>query len=208
MSDDNNNDNALPGDNLDGGASANQKTLKDVLSTTLGKEFKDDDTALKAVKDTFSYVSGASKAKKALEAVMQSKSMTEEQAIAFIEQSATKQENQVDTSKYVSREDFERANFYNERVELKPYQSLIETFAKANPGKSRDEILAIPEIKTVLDKVKSHDTTERQKSVLHSNPRIGMSTDKLTKAREELSKGDAKGAGDSAVGAVIDAFEI
>lgn len=206
MSDDNNNIDPITGLPV-GDVSANQKSLKDVLSQTLGKEFKDDDTALKAVKDTFGYVSGASKAKKALEAVMQSKQMTEEQAIAFIEQSAQKQENQVDTSKFVPKEDFDKAQFYNDKSELKPHQNLIETFVKANPGKSRAEVLEIPEVKAVLEKVIAHDTTEKQKSVLHSNPRIGMSTDKLTKAKEALKAGDQKTASDNAVGAVIDAFE-
>jgi sulfur relay (sulfurtransferase) DsrF/TusC family protein len=207
MSDDNNNVDPITGEPV-GGSSANQKEIHKVLGEKLGKEFKDEASALKAVEDTFKYVSGASKARKALEAVMQSKGLNEEQAIAYIESSALKQEDKIDTSKFVPREQFEESQFYNEKPEYRAHKALIETFVKANPGKSRAEVLEIPEVKETLKKVISHDTIEKQKSVLHSNPRIGMSTDKIAKAKEDLSKGDTKGAGENAVSAVIDAFEV
>ena len=194
----------------DGGGAVDPKSLSKVLGEALGKEFSNDETAIKAVKDTFSHVSEAGDVNKALEAIMTAKSITKEQAIALVKTSAepvTLKETpkpEVDPLKFVPRAEFDKEKFYNGNPNLKEYQDIIETFVKANPEKSRTEVLEIPECKSTLEKLQTHDSTSKQKSVLHSNPRIGGSADKMTKAKEAVEAGNQKEAEKNAVDAVIE----
>ena len=97
------------------GAGSEVAEIKDVLSELLGKKFPDDETALKAVKDTFSYVGKAGQELKELRAKAQQPA-----------------EN-VDPNKFVSREEFLKASFYSENPEYKPYKSIIDKFG-SNPS--------------------------------------------------------------------------
>lgn len=210
----NNSDNSNGGGNGAGGGESDFSNLplKDAIGKALGKEFPDANTAIKAVKDTFSYVSDASKANKAIEAVMASQGVDRDKALELISSNlGVKKEQQgqqqVDTSKFVPREEFEENNFYNEHSDLKPYKGLIETFVKANPGKTRTEILEIPEFKDSFGKIKEQDAG-KQKSILHSNPRVGKGADKITQAQDAQKSGDQKVAEDLAVKAVAELSEL
>lgn len=182
------------------------------IGQALNKQFKDDESALKAVQDTFKYVSGSAKARKVLETVMQNKGFkTEEQAIDFINNSVIdveQKEKAENNPNLVTREEFERANFYNDNPSYKPYKNLIETYQKANPDKSRSEILELEDFKDAFEKVKSHDETKKQKSILHSNSKVGMGIDKMTKAMEADKSGNRQQGEKLVTEAVIDAFGL
>lgn len=213
MADEINNQGGLPNDdeNSSGGAegSDNSKSgLKDELAKVLGKKFPDDATALKAVKDTFDYVGVAGKAHQAIKAVMEARKVDESQAIEIIKSAAVSGGDIVDTSKFVTKAELEEKTFYSDNPDYKPYTKLVETFKKANPDKSRAEIIQLPDFKESFEKISNHDATEKQKSVLHSNPRMGVVTDKMAKAKQEADAGKHSEATKDAVGAVIDAFGL
>lgn len=183
-------------------------SVSEVLGGVLGKKFETDESALKAVKDTFAYVGKAGKYQKAVEAVMTAKGLSEDGAVKFIQglgqpDSATP----IDTSKFVSRDEFDAANFYKDNPDLAPYKDLIENTSKGS-GKSRSEVIQGEAFKTIYDKAKAHDAAEKSKSVIHSNERLGAVANKITSAREKASKGDIDGAKNDAVSAVIDAYSI
>jgi len=204
-----------PTEDSPGSGTDSKEGLKDSLGKILGKEFKDDETALKSVKDTFDFVGKAGKANAALKAVMESEGLTEDQAVDFIKNSTSgskkesdQEKPEIDTSKFVPREEFEEKNFYNDNPDYKPYKKLVETFKKANPDKSREEIVQLEDFKENFTKVESHDKTKKQKSVLMSNPKLGTVKDKMTEARESQSKGDQESAETKAAEGVIEAFDI
>ncbi len=185
--------------------------FKEAIGKTLGKEFADDQTALKAVKETFSFVSGAAHAKKALEAVMTAKGFkTEAEAVEFINTTIKPQEQKptevkapvVDDTKFVPREEFDKKNFYNDNPDYKDHADLLETFAKANPEKSRAEIIQMDVFKSQFDASKS----AKQKSILHSGSKVGVQSDAMTKAKEELKSGNQQAADSMATKAVMEAF--
>lgn len=160
-------------------------SIKDVLSEHLGKEFSDDATALKAVKDTFSYVGKMGQEVKELKDKL----------------SSLKPEN-------LNRvEELERAiketQFYADNPDFRPYKDIINSFK----GQTPEEVVGSDAFKTVFAKVKSYDESEKSKSVLSSNPRLGQITDKMSQAREAQGKGNSDAAARLAVDAIAEAYD-
>jgi hypothetical protein len=184
--------------------------LKDALSKALGKEFPDDSTAIKAVKDTFDFVGKAGKSQKIVQSVMESQKLDEESAIRFINEKLTTNPPapQPKTEDFVSRKEFEESQFYSEHQELKPYKNLLETFVKANPGKSRTEILEMPDFKDSFGKIQEQDAIGKQKSILHSNHGVGKGADKMTQAKDAQKSGDQQTAEKNAVESVMESFQL
>lgn len=193
------------------------KPLHEAAAMILGKEFPDTASAAKAMKDTFGYVGKAGEAIKVVEAVMQSKGFkTPKEAVDFITTSLqappkvepVKEEKPViDTSKFVSREEFDKKDFYANHPELKGSEKLVETYVKANPGISRDEILKMDDVKEVLGSL----TVQKQKSILHSDSKIGVAQNKLEEAKTKMAEGkpvDIKEAESLATKAVMEAFDL
>lgn len=159
-------------------------TVSELLSQTLGKEFTDDETALKAVKDTFSYVGEYGKLKPlveklgGVEAVI--KKMEEEQVVTTTE--PVKQDStQVDELTRTVKE----MAFYNDHPELKPYKDVISAM-----GSDPNEVVQSEVFKKVYEPLKSRDESNTEKSVLHSNSRLAEVTSDYAK---DFQKAQADG---------------
>jgi hypothetical protein len=181
---------ALP-DEGGAGAGSGVTTVKDLLSQTLGKDFPSDEAALKAVKDTFSYVGKAGQEKAELEKQL-AELKTQVGLGADINKKISGLEKQV-----------KDAGFYMEHPELKPYANLINKF-----GDDPATVIQQEDFKEVITKLQEHAKTEQSKSVLQSNPRLGQVKDKISEAKEAASKGNSVEANEKAVSAVIDAYEL
>lgn len=197
------------------GSEAASIAVKDVLAQALGKEFSSDEDALKSVKDTYQYVGKAGKGLKAIEAVMSSKGLSEDDAVKFIMDSTqptpepvVPAQATVDDSKFISRAEFEEKTFYAEKPELAPYKEILGALKAQNPDKSLSEVAELDSFKAVYSKAKTADEFEQSKSVLSTNPRLGQATDKLTQAREAAADGKVAAAANIAADAVIEAFEL
>lgn len=193
--------------------------LHEAAGKILGKEFPDVASAAKAMKDTFGYVGKAGEAIKAIESVMTTKGFkTPKEAVDFIttsltqappkvEQKVEEKKPEIDTSKFVSREEFDKKDFYASHPELKGHEKLVETFVKANPGKSRDEVLVMDEFKEAFGPLQA----AKQKSILHSDSKIGVAQTKIDEAKQKMATGnpvDIKEAGELATKSVIETFGI
>lgn len=187
-----------------GGAVGGVAGVRDVINSALGKRFESDEAALKAVKDTFSYVGKVGKVLPILDKLRE-QGVSEDVALSRLQQIT--ESKTPDPSKFVSRDEFDEALFYSQNPDYKDQKTIIDALRKTT-GKSLADVVQLEEFKTIYDKAKAHDATEKTKSVLMSNPRLGMVKDKLSQAREAASKGDEASARASAVGAVIDAYEI
>lgn len=152
------------------------------LKETLGKDFSDPETALKSIKDTYSYVGKAGQEKAALEQKLK------------------------DTGNFVSKDQYETDMFYKDNPNLAASRDLIDSVAKAK-GVSVREAVNDPSLKSTLEKVQGYEEVQKSKSVLQSNPRIAASTDKLSKARDLASAGKSDEAGYLAAAAVLEAYE-
>jgi hypothetical protein len=155
-------------------------SLKDILGKELGKTFASDEAAIKAVKDTFSYVG------KKIEPKAQ----------------------EIDTSQFVSKRDFEDALFLSQNKEYDSPEIKTLLNGLRGDGQTLSEVVKSAPFKSVYDKVKAYDESVNSKSVLHSNPRLSKATTTIGEAQEAYNKGDLRGAADKAVSSVIEAFEL
>lgn len=199
--------------------------LADILKEELGRNFKDDESALKFIKDNDSFsgkvknyqdVIGGLETKfggqeKAINALK--KFMTEEQQVQ--DQPVVKDDGLVDEVRSL-RAELNENKFYKENPQYEPYKEVIRKL-----GSDPAQVVADETNKSYLGKMIAHDELESSKSVLRSNSRLGMVVDKATKAREHLKNasealksGDtysanqaANAARESAVGSVLDAYE-
>lgn len=191
-----------------GGNDSEVVKLKDLLSEALGRQFPTDEAALKSVKDTQAYVGKVGKVKpliEQLEAKYGGEAKVLEMLKNMTESNPQETAKQTD-SNFVSKQQYETDNYFSQHPELQPYREMLEALGAKN-GKTMAEAAELPAFKGVFEKAKNYDDQQKSKSVLHTNPRIGQVTDKLSKAREAIKGGDYDTAKANAVGAVLDAMQ-
>jgi len=233
MSAEHNNPNTLPdGNNVippDGGGNGEAEvvTIHEVLSEALGRDFPDDVTAIKSVKDTFDYVGKAGKYSKVVEHVMKTRGVSEDQAIKTIMSEINAQPVPVpanpatpaapaapaapapaplpvNESGTISREQYEADRFFDRNPQYEPHRPIIEAMRK--PGQKFDDVIKDPTLSTLLEKANAHDTEAKKKSVAQPSSGLGAVPDKLKNAGESLRAGNYDAAAASAVDAVIESF--
>jgi hypothetical protein len=131
------------------------KELKDIL----GKDFKDKTTAIKSIKDTYSFVG------------MRKEDIAKE----------------FDVSKNIGElasqiKSLKEDAFYKDRPDLAPHRALIKKL-----GDNPEEVINMPEFKSLYEPAKESFESRKLKTVLQSNPRIQSSQDNLSKARASTS---------------------
>ena len=154
----------------------------DEISAHLGKKFDSKEAALKAFKDTFSYVG-----KKQDDATRDA-----ERKLA-------------DSGEYVRRSEIETEFFYRDNPEAAKHRFLVDNVAKAN-GISAREAAALPDVKKVIEAASAYEAQEAAKTVMQSSSRLGATSDKLADARKAAASGNRNAAADLATSAVREAF--
>jgi hypothetical protein len=148
----------------------------DEINSHLGKDFKDKATALKAFKDTFSYVGKKREdILKELDSAKNTEALTAE--IKLIKENM----------------------FYDRNPEYAQYRTLIDKL-----GENPEKVINSSEFKSVYEKAKGFDESAKLKTVLQSSPRLASAQDSLSKAREALSSGNRDKAEDLIARAVLD----
>lgn len=153
------------------------------LNKTLGKDFKDKATALKAIRDTFNYV-GKKK----------------EDVVKEVKQ-------ELDPSSFISRDQYERDMFYSKNTEYDSpdIREVIESMSKAK-GISPREVVESESFKKVYGAVKGFNENQKLKTVLETNPRLAGSTSKLSEAKEAFNNGQKETGERLVTEAVMDAY--
>ena len=158
-------------------SSVDTLSLKEI-NEHLGKTYKDKESALKSLKDTFSFVG-----KK-------------------IEQAApVASESNNDVAKQLK--EMKTDLFYSKNPDYEPYRGVISKMGE-NPA----DVVQTPEFKDVFVKAAGYDKIQKSKTVLESNPRIGMVRNKQTEAIDAVSKRDYNKANRLATESVIEALEL
>lgn len=148
----------------------------DQLNSELGTRYQTVEAAVKGLKETKNYV-------------------------GKVGQEAKSQE--VDTSKFVSKDQYEQDMFYAGQPKLAPYKEIINARAKELGIRPAEAVANDAALKTTLEKLSGYDETESAKSVLMT-PRLGQVTDNMAKAQDAASKGDYGSANLAATRAVLD----
>ncbi len=154
----------------------------DELNRYLGKNYPNKDSALKSLKDTFSYVG------KKKETVVKE---------AF------------DENKFISREQYEEDMFFSRNPEYTTpeMKEIIKSMAKAD-GIRPSDVVEKDSFKKVFGAVKGYSESQNLKSVLETNPRIAQTKSLLKEAQEAKMSGNKVLAEELATKAVMDAYEM
>jgi hypothetical protein len=162
------------------------KMTLEELNDYLGKNFKDKETALKSLKDTYSYVG---KKKEDIAAEVLSKVQTD---------------GQVDTlAKELEEMRKERFFDKNPQYAEPSIRKLIDSL-----GGSPSEVVNREEFKSVFDKVSSYEESAKLKTVLEGNSRLAESRTSLEKAVELKKSGANADAYEAVIAkAVLDSME-
>lgn len=154
----------------------------DEISAHLGKKFESKESALKAFKDTFSYVG-----KKQDDANREAERRLE------------------GTGEYVRRSEIETEFFYRDNPEAAKHRFLVDNVAKAN-GITAREAAELPDVKKVIAAASAYEAQEAAKTVMQSSSRLGATSDKLAEAKKAAAAGNRSAAADIATSAVREAF--
>ena len=200
MEEENNNDEVLS-DDLELSSADDKSTVGNIakiMGETLGKEFPDDETALKSIKDTFAYVSKAGKAMKTVE-----KLGIDLDKDDSLEATPPPKTPEIDTDNFIDKATYLKDTFYAKFPEYAGHQELIDSYVR-DKGISHTEAVSSEALKPLFEKTSAYDEIQSKKSVLETNPRLGAITDKMTKARQDLSEGNDVAAKAGAVSSVMD----
>lgn len=183
-----------------------QPPIKDIIGDALDRKFKDNESALKAVKDTFSHVSEASHAKKALKVAMDKFGTDEQGVIKALEGVKVNEggDSEFDPKNFLSKDKYEEDMFFTKNSQYEPYRDVLGAL-KEKSGKNWNDTVDSESFKKIYTKARSFDEIEESKSVLQSNPRLGEVKDKMSQAREALKQDTGKASG-LAVDAVLGAY--
>lgn len=206
----------------------------EALSGILGKDFQDVDSALKSVKDTYSYVGSQAKYREEVANLATALGTDEQGVLSTIknlmdginnsapapEPAVAAQNNQ---EGFVSKEQYQADMFFSKNENIAEIREELSVL-KDNFGadQSWSDFIASERAQKLITPINGYREMEAQKSVLESNPRIGMATDKLSDAQKNLREsqqraqaGDIAGANQAeyaarsgAVSSVIDAFGL
>lgn len=195
-----------------GGDNVSEETisLHKLVNKELGTNYADDDAALQGLKQTKDYVGRVGQVMpffdKAKEKGIATSKLFEAMDQIVNGTPVTATPASADTDKFATKEQVLKLQadiFYRDNPQVAPYRQAIDDYALAT-GKTQSEVVASDTFKTLLENAKGFDEAQKAKSVLQTNSRLGVASDKLTKAQEAAKSGDFTGAANNAVGAVLD----
>lgn len=105
---------------------------------------------------------------------------------------------------FITKDQYEQDMFYSKNEDLAAYKDIINARADKLKVSPKEAVEKDPILKETLGKLRGFDDTEKAKSVLMSNPRLGQVTDNLQEAQEALTKGDHLTAEKKAVKAIME----
>lgn len=158
-------------------AQADNISLSDI-ERELGKKFPSKEAALKAFKDTFSYVG-----KKKDDIV----------------------KNEIQEKGYLTRDEFEKEFFFRDNPQHAKSRDILEALAQSKKISLR-EASELPTYKDLTDKAVGYDKVQSARSVLETNPRLAQATNARKDVAKLVASGNKDAAEQAAARAVLDAF--
>ena len=174
------------------------------LNEFLGKDFKDVDTALKSVKDTFSYVGKQDTVRTAVKQAMEATGKGEADVLTAIQKLMSENTPNGD---FITKEQYAEDIFFSKKPELEMVKDIIKPLKSSSDefkNMSWGDFVKNDKIASIVDTFKVAEDYRSSKSVVESNPRIGSATTKLETARQAQASGDYETAKANALGSVMD----
>jgi len=175
----------------------------DDLNTVLGKNYKSLDAALAGVKETVTYAGKLSGVKNVLNQA-QEKLQTDEQgvlsALTQIMENNQVPTPQASTEGFMSRNEYQEEKFFDTNPQLHEIRSVLKPLKDADANTksmSWTDFVQSESAKKVIEPFVGYQEVQAKKSVLESNPRLGIANDRISTARAQLdSVRESERAGD------------
>lgn len=178
----------------DGGAAVSNTgevvEVKELLKQVLNKDYPTNEVAIQSLKDTFSYVGSMGQKVNTLENTI--KTLEGQQASPELAQTVATLQKQVN-----------EANFFasNSQYNTPEAKALISKFGGNPADVVNDEVF-----KNAFTAITKTSEMDKSQSILHTNPKLGIAQDSMTKAVEAQKAGNDVQAAANAVDAVIGAY--
>lgn len=225
QTDDGTNDDVVPSDSEETGSvtedpstdSTDDKSLRDTINSSLKKDFKSDKDIVKSMGEADKKISDQGSEIAGLNRQLEQYSKQPDKPAETASDKPV-----IPTTPDQSSEVAVLTDRLNQSEFYKANPSYDKSEIREVLGRNPAETIKNESIKSVVDGKVESDKIEESKSVLHSNPRLGSATDKVTQAKDSnlaaskaLREGDVAGmvahqadASNSATEAVIDAYEL
>lgn len=184
------------------GKGAEASLTLDQVKDALGKDFKDVDSALKSIKDTYNYVGSQAQFKEQMTALTEKLGTDERGVLSALEALAGSQKAEVKQAEkpqgdYVSKEQYETDNFFAGNKQLEGLKDVLVGLKAGQSGVSWNEFMQQPHIAQLVEQNQAYSEMQSKKSVVESNPRVGQALDKITQAKSAVQQAQtAYAAGD------------
>lgn len=171
----------------------NETDLFQVVNEISGRQYKNDEEAIKGIKETYGSVTKFGNFQKNLKAVMERHSVDEPGALALLDSFAQSgggkpkpgesggQEPSAIEKQIKGLQDqlagITESSWFAAHPEFAPYKTLVKAMKTQLGKETLDETVAEKEFQDLFGKVKSNDDSTGKKSVIHSKPRLGKSGD-------------------------------
>jgi hypothetical protein len=149
------------------------------LNQSLGKNFTSKDAAIKALKDTFSYVGKKTEPDDAL----------------------------LKAKGYMTKDEFENELFFRDNPSHTSNKKILESIAKAD-GITLAKAAETPEYKKLFEGALEYEKVQSLKTVLNPNPRLQQAVEKSQTVADLSKQGRRDDAGVEAARAVIEAYGL
>ena len=199
----------------EGGSDDKSQISLEQLNSLLGRDYKDVDTALDSVKETYSFVGKRDELRQSVEEVMKATGADEQTVITKLKanlmstEETQKPKEETVSPDTVPRSQYLEDRFFDKNPELEGLRDYIKPIKESSPEfkeMSWDEFAKTDKVEKLVSTFSGYEEANSKKSVVESNPRLGAASDKLDKARQALQENNDASARQSAVGAVIDSF--
>lgn len=189
------------------GAEQSGSISLDELKAVLGKDFKDPASALKSIKDTYSYVGSQATYKERVSKLASALNTDEQGVLTTLEKlmenptptNEVPVENPtqpVATEGFVTRDQYQEDMFFSKNPNLEEVRDILKPLKSQAGDVSWDAFLQSDQAKRVVETFTGYKEVQAKRSVLESNPRLGAATDNLSSARQlmdEVSKAERMG---------------
>jgi len=200
---------AVGGDN----GSAETLEIRDYVNRLWGTNYADNDAAEKGLVETKAYVGKVGQVLPFFDKAKEKGIPTSKIFEAMdnvVNGAAQPSPIQIsETDKFATKEQVAKLQadiFYRDNPAVAPYRQAIDEFASAT-GKTQAEVITMEAFKNLIEGAKGFDEVQKAKSVLQTNPRLGVATDTLTKAQDALKNNAPQSVvADLAVKAVMETF--
>ena len=191
----------------------------DKLNELLGRDYKDVDTALESVKETYSFVGKRDELRQNLENVIKATGADEQTVLTKLQSLMSNPEPEQkpepasfdpDAIKAELTARYEEDRFFDKNPNLESIKDYVKPLKNSNSefqAMAWDDFAKTEAVSKLVETFSGYEEANSKKSVVESNPKLGAISDKFSQASQALESGNVQAAKATAVSAVIDSME-